>query len=107
MLTRDWRLFREHRDITGRVYKRIYQRYVPGNTPDEDAVEVCEEWIEDAAFAQAQLERDKPMFQGKDMKPLAVMPLSEESRAIREGWINDKKELAKWAKNIDNRKVQV
>lgn len=97
MLTRDWRVVKETPS------KRILMRYCPLT----DEVEMCEEWLEDAVFTQAQLEREMPMFQSRDIKPLAIIPDSEWARATREGWVNDPDQWAKWSRDADNRKVQV
>ena len=95
---REWRLVKET------PTKRILMRYVPSS----DEIEICEEFLNDAPIAQAQLEREVPLFGAtKDMKPLAVIPDSEWARATREGWVNDSDQWAKWAKDIDNRKVQI
>lgn len=101
MITRDWRVMKVHRDAAGNAYKRILMRYCAMT----DEVEICEEWLEDAPLAQARLEREKPMFQSKDMRPLSVIPESEWARAVREGWVNDQQQWAKWARDIDNRNL--
>jgi hypothetical protein len=98
MLTRDWRVVKET------PTKRILMRYCPLS----DEVEICEEWLADAPIEQAAMEREAPLFgKAKDVKPLAVIPDSEWSRATREGWVNDQNQWAKWAKDADNRKVQI
>ena len=96
MNTRDWRVVRQT------PYKRVLMRYVPMT----DEVEICEEFLEDAPLAQASVEREKPTFAGKDIKPLAVIPDSVMSRAINEGWVNDQDQWAKWARDVDNRRLQ-
>lgn len=83
--------------------KRILMRY----DPVTDSVEVCEEWREDVPLAQARQQRERPALAGKDIKPLAVIPDSVMSRAIREGWVNDQEQWARWARDIDNRKLQL
>ena len=97
MLTRDWRVVKET------PTKRIKMRYEPMT----DEVVVCEEWLEDAPLHQARLERDRPRLSSSDIKPLAVIPDSVMSRAINEGWANDPHEWAKWARDVDNRRLQL
>lgn len=104
MSASDWRVIRVDLDPQGRIKKRILSKYDPAS----DELVFCEEWFEDNAIQQAQLERELPLFgQAKNIKPLAVIPDSVMSRAINEGWVNDQKKWAQWAKDIDNRKVQV
>lgn len=97
MQTRNWRVVRET------PTKRILMRYCAMS----DEVEICEEWLEDAPINQARIERDKPTLQDKNLKPLAVIPDSVMSRAINEGWANDQDQWAKWARDADNRKLQL
>ena len=95
---REWRVVRET------PTKRVLMRYVAST----DEVEFCEEFLTDAPIQQAAFQREVPLFgSAKDLKPLAVIPDSEWSRATREGWVNDQDRWAKWAKDIDNRKVQL
>jgi len=93
----DWRVVKET------PTKRILMRY----DPVTDSVEVCEEWLEDVPLEQARQQREKPAIEGKNTKPLAIIPDSVMSRAIREGWANDQDQWAKWAKDVDNRKLQL
>lgn len=96
-LTRDWRLVKQT------PTKRILMRYCPLT----DEVEICEEWLEDAPLKQAEIQRDKPVLQDSNIRPLAVIPDSVMSRAINEGWINDQDQWARWASDADNRKLQL
>lgn len=95
--TTDWRLVRQT------PTKRTLMRYCPMS----DEVEICEEFLEDAPIAQARVERDNPSLQDKNLKPLAVIPDSVMSRAINEGWVNDQDQWARWARDADNRKLQL
>lgn len=97
MLTRQWRVVRET------PTKRILMRY----SPMDDEVEICEEWLEDVPIEQARRQRDKPILDDPNIKPLAVIPDSVMHRAINEGWVNDPDQWAKWAKDVDNRKLQL
>ncbi len=96
MLTRDWRVVKET------PTKRILMRYCAMT----DEVEICEEWLEDAPLRQAEAEREAPTLKDANLKPLAVIPDSVMSRAINEGWVNDQDQWAKWARDVDNRKLQ-
>jgi hypothetical protein len=96
MSTTDWRVVRQT------PTKRILMRYCPMS----DEVEICEEWLEDAPLAQAREEREIPTWRDPNVKPLAVIPDSVMSRAINEGWVNDQHQWAKWAKDVDNRRLQ-
>lgn len=95
--TADWRVVRE--DAT----KRVLMRYDAAT----DEIVFCEEWLEDAVFAQAQMQREVPLFEDPNMRPLAVLPPSIEAQAIKEGWIRDQKKLRQFAADIDHRKVQL
>ena len=64
---------------------------------------ICEEWTEDWCLEQARQEREAPALVGADLKPLAVIPPSVQSKAINEGWANDRKQWKKWMNDIDNR----
>lgn len=39
---------------------------------------------------------------GKDFRHVAVIPLSEIDRAMREGWLNDKAKWKKWCNDANN-----
>jgi len=92
----EWRVVKET------PTKRILMRYVAST----DEVEICEEWLEDAPLAAAKQQREAPTLAHKDTKPLAVIPDSVMSRAIREGWVNDQHAWAKWSRDIDNRNLR-
>jgi hypothetical protein len=96
MSTRDWRLVRQT------PTKRILMRYCAMT----DEVEICEEWLETVPLEQARQQRERPLLAHQDIKPLAVIPDSEMSRAIREGWANDQSAWAKWARDLDNRSLR-
>jgi hypothetical protein len=93
----------EWRVIKQTPSKRILARYDAAT----DEMVFCEEWLEDAHFREVQRERERPRFANKDVRPLAIIPDSVLSRAINEGWVNDSAKWAKWAKDVDNRKVQI
>ena len=97
MLTRDWRV------VKSTPTKRILMRYCAMS----DEVEICEEWLEDAPIQQAAQQRERPVLKDPNIKPLAVIPDSVLSRAINEGWVNDQDQWAKWARDVDNRKLQL
>jgi hypothetical protein len=92
----DWQL------RTCRPDKRTWMRYNPGT----DEIEILEEFLEDVPLHQARLERDA--YRGdKDFQPLAVIPKSVQSRAIKEGWNDDDKAWKRWMNDIDNRYLRI
>lgn len=71
-----------------------------------DEVVICEEFFEDAVLEQAAQQRESPVLVSPDLKPLAVIPPSVESRAINEGWVHDKDAWRRWAHDIDHNKLR-
>ena len=67
---------------------------------------ICEEFIEDEVLAQAREQRERPQLVSADLKPLGIIPPSVESRAINEGWVNDKQQWRRWLNDIDNNKLR-
>ncbi len=93
----------EWRVISERPGKRVLAKVDPAT----DEVVICEEWTEDVALEQARQQRERPMLVSPDLKPLAVVPDSVMSRAIKEGWSEDQKQWEKWARDIDNRNLRL
>lgn len=93
----------EWRMISERPGKRILAKV----DPITDEVVICEEWLEGVAIEQARQQRERPMLVSPDLKPLAVVPDSVMSKAIKDGWANDQKQWERWARDIDNRKLQL
>lgn len=94
----DWRVVRET------PHKRVLMRYDAAT----DEIVVCEEWYDEAALEQTREQAEKPIFgTQKAHRPLAVIPDSVMSRAIKEGWLNDQDQWAKWAADADNRRLQL
>ena len=92
----EWSLYSE------RPGKRIWRRF---NIAD-DAVEYMEEWFE-AVPLQAAAQQRELAGGTKDIKALAVVPDSELSRAIREGWVNDDAAWNRWANDANNRNLRI
>ncbi len=92
----------EWRVMSERPGKRILMK-VDAATNE---VVICEEFLEDAVLAEARLERERPQLVGPDMKPLAVVPASVQSRAINEGWDQDKGAWRRWVNDLDNRSLK-
>lgn len=93
----------EWRVISQRPGKRVLAKV----DPITDEVVICEEWLEDVAIEQARQQRERPMLVSPDLKPLAVVPDSVMSKAINDGWANDQRRWERWARDIDNRKLQL
>lgn len=93
----EWRLFES------RPGKNIYSRIVG------DEVEFLEEFIEDPFLEAARQQRDQIDLDGyhKDFQPMAVIPDSVRSRAINEGWADDKAAWKRWMNDLDNRYLRV
>jgi hypothetical protein len=88
--------------VIDRPGKRVWRRYDLGT----DSVEFMEEWLEDVPLAQAAQERELAVTT-KNLKPLAVIPPSVISRAIREGWVNDDKAWTRWMNDRENCNLRV
>jgi hypothetical protein len=85
--------------------KRTWMRYNSAT----DEIEIMEEWFNEVPLHEAQVERElaeQSVFAG-DFRPLAVIPNSERSRAIREGWNNDDTAWRRWMNNSDNSRLRV
>lgn len=90
----DWRVIAE------RPGKRVLARV------EGDDIVFCEEWVEDGVLAEARAERDRPQLVGPDLRPIAVIPPSEQARAMKEGWFRDDDAWRRWANDIDNRSLR-
>ena len=97
---------RHHPD--GSLAKIIKQRIVRGITPDQDELEICEEWYEKPLVDEAKRQADT--YQRKideAIKPLAVIPQAVQAKAINEGWANDGKRWKKWLNDSDNSRLRI
>ncbi len=92
----DWELAFE------RPGKRIFRRF---NLATNE-VEYMEEWVNDAPLRAAAAQRELHA-ETSDIKPLAIVPDSELSRAIREGWVHDEKRWNRWANDRDNVNLRI
>lgn len=92
----DWQLRSE------KPGKRTWMRYNAAT----DEVEILEEFFEELPLLQAKWEREVNHGDG-DMRPVAVIPKSEQARAIREGWDGDDKAWKRWMNDIDNRYLRI
>lgn len=89
------------------IHERPGKRILAKVDPATNEVVICEEWLEDVALLQAQQMREAPPLVSPDLKPLAVVPDSVMSKALKEGWANDQKQWEKWARDIDNRNLRL
>jgi len=92
----EWTLYLE------RPGKRIYRRF----NVAEDAVEFMEEWDNEMPLVQAAAQRELHA-ETKHLKPIAIVPESELSRAIREGWANDDQAWNRWANDRDHVNLRI
>lgn len=93
----DWQLRSET------LGKRTWMRYNPAT----DEIEIMEEWFNEVPLIQAAQQRELYDGAKTDFKPLAVVPKSEQSRAIREGWVNDDDAWRRWMNDSDNAYLRV
>lgn len=95
----DWQLRKTN--IPG---KRTWMRY----NAVTDEVEILEEWLNEVPLTQARQERElaESRFSG-EFKPLCVIPWSEQSRALREGWADDDGAWRRWMNDIDHRYLRI
>ncbi|MFO7306921.1 MAG: hypothetical protein C0P74_015545 [Gammaproteobacteria bacterium] len=89
------------------IHERPGKRILAKVDPATNEVVICEEWLEDHVLEQARIQREQPLFVHPDLKPLAVVPDSVMSKAIKEGWSEDQKQWEKWARDIDNRNLRL
>ena len=89
-------------------WKRVTYHSIPGD-PRHFLVQT--EFIEDYALHGARVQRDaghgeRPQRDNM-MRPAAKVPMSVVHKAMREGWLNDKKQWAKWANDADNKRLRI
>ncbi|MCC6779913.1 MAG: hypothetical protein IT537_25320 [Hyphomicrobiales bacterium] len=84
--------------------KRTWMRYNAAT----DEIEIMEEWLNEVPIREAAIERELAGGRkGGFLQPIAVIPNSERSRAIREGWDDDDMAWKRWMNDIDNRYLRI
>lgn len=92
----------------GSLAKVIKQRIVRGITPDQDELEICEEWYEQPLVDEAKNLADSYQRKiGESAKPLALIPQAVQAKAINDGWANDPKAWKKWLNDSDNSRLRI
>jgi hypothetical protein len=94
----EWTVMRETHE------KRVSMRYNPATAE----VEIMEEWFEDVPLLEAKQQREIAEHVGKsEYKPLAVIPKSVMSQAIKEGWHDDDDRWKRWMNDSDNSYLRI